>query len=213
MDHIRPANGSADVCSMLTALSKWLVSVIVLILSGCGGEPSLPAPIPEPQPSKVNAPDLGESIFYTPDGKRRETPLPADPSVTKSPPRKTITPGKNRSDSSDGLGKTIKTSVGTRISNVTLHNEAGRAIYRGSIDLKPTLDRIRKGQRNLHRNDGAVFQNREGRLPQKRAGYYHEYVVPTPGVSGPGPQRLIVGSASEYYYTSDHYKSFQRIRP
>ncbi len=46
--------------------------------------------------------------------------------------------------------------------------------------------------------------SREGRSP----GYYREYVRPTPGVSGPGPQRIVVGRGGEMYYTSDHYQTF-----
>nr|EKW6799036.1 hypothetical protein [Pseudomonas aeruginosa] len=32
-------------------------------------------------------------------------------------------------------------------------------------------------------------------LPVKPAGYYTEYVHPTPGVTGPGAQRIVVGKA------------------
>jgi guanyl-specific ribonuclease Sa len=225
MDQKLPANGSADVARMLDGWSKWLVLVVMLILAGCGAGPSPSTPVPETKPSAVIAPDLGESIRFTPDSKRHEESMGADSSVVDSPPRETITPGKNgskrpapdgknsktRSESSAGLSKNTST-IGTRISNVTLHNEARRVIYSGPIDLQPTLDRIKAGTRNQHRNDGAVFQNREGILPRKRTGYYHEYVVPTPRESGPGPQRLIVGSSGEVYYTSDHYKSFQRVK-
>lgn len=97
------------------------------------------------------------------------------------------------------------------IQHVTLKNQDGRVIYQGPIDLQPTLDRIEKGERNQHRNDGSVFQNREGKLARKPSGYYHEYVVPTPDQHGPGPQRLILGKGGEVYYTSDHYRSFKKI--
>ncbi len=97
------------------------------------------------------------------------------------------------------------------IQQVTLKNQDGRVIYQGPIDLQLTIDRIEKGERNQHRNDGTVFQNREGKLARKPAGYYHEYVVPTPDQHGPGPQRLILGNGGEVYYTSDHYRSFKKI--
>jgi filamentous hemagglutinin len=45
-------------------------------------------------------------------------------------------------------------------------------------------------------------------LPAKPAGFYKEYVVPTPGVKGPGPQRIVAGSDGKMYYTPDHYDSF-----
>lgn len=62
-------------------------------------------------------------------------------------------------------------------------------------------------------NDGVVFQNREGILPAKASGYYHEYTVPTPGSSTRGARRIVTGgtpltSPPAYYYTGDHYGSF-----
>lgn len=59
-----------------------------------------------------------------------------------------------------------------------------------------------------HKNDGSVFQNKEGLLPSQPAGYYREWVHPTPGVNGPGPQRVITGGGGELYYTPDHYRTF-----
>lgn len=78
-------------------------------------------------------------------------------------------------------------------------------------DLKDTLDRIAKGQKFPHRNDGAVFGNREGLLPAQPHGYYREYVHPTPGVGGPGGQRVVVGHGGEVYFTQDHYQTFTRV--
>jgi guanyl-specific ribonuclease Sa len=62
-----------------------------------------------------------------------------------------------------------------------------------------------------HRNDGAEFQNRERRLPKRPAGYYREWVHPTPGLGGPGPQRIVTGGEGEIYYTPDHYRTFERL--
>jgi filamentous hemagglutinin len=50
--------------------------------------------------------------------------------------------------------------------------------------------------------------NREGLLPKQGPGYYQEFVHPTPGVSGVGPQRIVRGQGGELYYTPDHYKTF-----
>lgn len=58
------------------------------------------------------------------------------------------------------------------------------------------------------KNDGVVFQNREGILPSCASGYYHEYTVITPGSSTRGARRIITGGAGEYFYTGDHYASF-----
>ncbi|MEM1062560.1 MAG: ribonuclease domain-containing protein, partial [Planctomycetota bacterium] len=86
-----------------------------------------------------------------------------------------------------------------------------RVIYTGPVDLSDTLARIALKRRFPHNNDGSVFQNRERRLPQRRAGHYREYVHPTDGVRGPGPQRLVVGAAGRVWYTGDHYDSFREI--
>lgn len=99
------------------------------------------------------------------------------------------------------------------IENQTIRDLNGKIVFKGSIDLKPTLDRIERGGTNRHRNDGTTFQNREGRLPRKSAGYYKEYVHPTHGESGPGPQRIILGRDGEVWYTPDHYKTFKQITP
>lgn len=84
----------------------------------------------------------------------------------------------------------------------------GKVVFSGTMELGPTLDRIARGEKYPHRNDGSVFGNREGRLPKKPKGWYREYVVPTPGQNGPGPQRIIVGREGEAFYTPDHYETF-----
>jgi ribonuclease T1 len=57
--------------------------------------------------------------------------------------------------------------------------------------------------------DGAVFQNREGILPDQPEGFYHEYTVPTPGSEDRGARRIVVGGSSQFFYTDDHYESFR----
>ncbi|MDT5067748.1 MAG: ribonuclease [Mycobacterium sp.] len=62
-------------------------------------------------------------------------------------------------------------------------------------------------------NDGAVFGNREGHLPNQTRGYYHEYTVTTPGAKNRSTRRIITGGAPltdprQYFYTADHYDSF-----
>lgn len=63
------------------------------------------------------------------------------------------------------------------------------------------------------RNDGVVFGNREGHLPQQAKGYYHEYTVVTPGAHNRATRRIITGGSprshpQQYFYTADHYDSF-----
>jgi ribonuclease T1 len=59
--------------------------------------------------------------------------------------------------------------------------------------------------------DGSTFGNHEGLLPGHQRGYYHEYTVFTPGSSDRGARRIITGDAGEFYWTADHYTSFERI--
>ncbi len=94
-----------------------------------------------------------------------------------------------------------------------IHDEQGRLIYEGDIDLGPVFARIAAGDRDSHRNDGTTFANREGRLPKQPRGYYTEWVVRTDGVRGVGPQRLITGRNGEAFYTPDPYETFIRVRP
>jgi guanyl-specific ribonuclease Sa len=79
-------------------------------------------------------------------------------------------------------------------------------------DVAATLARIDAGKRLEFRHDGAVFENRERRLPHKPAGYYREWVHPTPGVEGPGARRIVTGEQREAWYTRDHYETFERVR-
>ena len=84
----------------------------------------------------------------------------------------------------------------------------GGQTLKGTVDLGPTLERIESGGTFPHRNDGSIFMNREELLPAQPDGYYREFVHPTPGVSGPGPQRIIQGQAGDLYYTPNHYETF-----
>ncbi|HAH07673.1 MAG TPA: hypothetical protein DCM05_14315 [Elusimicrobia bacterium] len=77
--------------------------------------------------------------------------------------------------------------------------------------------------------DGVVFKNKEGRLPPKDLGYYHEYTVLPPAgatrtitvgdqefeISPPqgtrGAERLIIGGGEVAYYSPDHYKTFIQL--
>lgn len=80
---------------------------------------------------------------------------------------------------------------------------------------KEALDTLKLVQRSgpfPFAKDGAVFGNREGRLPKQARGYYHEYTVKTPGERTRGARRIVAGKGGEFYYTEDHYNSFRRIR-
>lgn len=100
------------------------------------------------------------------------------------------------------------------VSGVSILDRRTGRVLQGTVDLDPTLQRIESGGAYPHARDGSVFENRtvKGRLvpelPEHPYGYYREYVHPTPGVQGPGPQRIVVGQRGELYYTSDHYRTF-----
>jgi ribonuclease T1 len=80
------------------------------------------------------------------------------------------------------------------------------------IEAQRTIKLInRGGPFPFPRKDGTVFGNFERRLPAASRGTYHEYTVPTPGISSRGAQRIITGRSVKYY-TPDHYQSFQQVR-
>ncbi|WP_424918146.1 ribonuclease domain-containing protein [Streptomyces sp. wa1064] len=75
-----------------------------------------------------------------------------------------------------------------------------------------TLDLIEQGGPFPFEQDGTVFQNREGLLPGRSTGYYHEYTVITPGSDTRGARRIVTGEqVEEDYYTADHYASFDLV--
>lgn len=74
-----------------------------------------------------------------------------------------------------------------------------------------TLDLIDQGGPYPYPQDGGVFQNREGLLPQQSTGYYHEYTVKTPGSPTRGARRIVTGNTQQDYYTADHYASFDLV--
>jgi guanyl-specific ribonuclease Sa len=98
------------------------------------------------------------------------------------------------------------------VNGVTVVDRQTGAVFNGTVDLQSTFDRIAAGATGLSKNDGSVFRNGQGLLPQKSPGYYTEYVVPTPGINGPGPQRIVTGQSGEMFYTPDHYRTFIPVK-
>lgn len=82
-------------------------------------------------------------------------------------------------------------------------------------EARNTIFLIQRGGPFTHPQDGSVFGNREGHLPRKPRGWYHEYTVETPGLSHRGTRRIITGGKppQDWYYTSDHYDSFRAFEP
>ena len=82
-------------------------------------------------------------------------------------------------------------------------------------EARATVRAISRGGPFPHRQDGAVFQNRERLLPVRPRGHYREYTVPTPGSRDRGARRIVTGGEppATWYYTADHYRSFRGFTP
>lgn len=131
--------------------------------------------------------------WWSSQGTRESLPAPSTPTdTTATAPvandRATPTPGTGGSDIADN--------------DPSLPAEA-----------QETLRLIQAGGPFPYDRDGVVFGNFEGRLPKQRRGYYHEYTVPTPGLSHRGARRIVTGGEPprEFWYTDDHYESFRRV--
>jgi ribonuclease T1 len=110
----------------------------------------------------------------------------------------------------------ISDSTTTSRSSPPIQTPVGTLIPSISIDKLPpeasqTIQLIKRGGRFPYRQDGTVFGNRERRLPVAPYRTYHEYTVPTPGLQTRGARRIITAPRSVYYYTGDHYRSFQQV--
>lgn len=87
---------------------------------------------------------------------------------------------------------------------------------------------IYKGAHLPYAQDGAVFTNKEGRLPAQPRGFYKEYTLLTgnaphtvviggttyqvaPDLSARGSERIIIGGGEKIYYTPDHYARFIQL--
>ena len=152
-----------------------------------------PVPAPASRPTgTAEAPRTQEPV-----SRPAESAAPAEVSRRSAAPR-----GASRDD-----------ARGLVMRDQRIHDEQGRLVYQGDVDLGPVFARIAAGERDSHRNDGTTFGNREGRLPRQPRGYYTEWVVRTQGVRNVGPQRLITGRHGEAYYTPDHYETFVPVRP
>ena len=90
------------------------------------------------------------------------------------------------------------------------------AAYPGFLpaEAHAVLDAIADGGPYGYRQDGGVFQHREGLLPRQPRGYYREFTVETPHSRDRGARRIVTGGDPpvEYFYTDDHYRSFRRFQ-
>lgn len=196
-------------------LPPWLIiSLFAVIIIVSYWQTRSPSPV-APSDSEISRPTQTSSSTNA-TRRRTEVEEPADRSDGPTAARRVTSPIHRPIDADvtqepDDPAPAEKSSA-TRIENQTIRDLNGRVVFRGTVDLEPTLIRIESAGQGSFRHDGTTFQNRERRLPAKASGYYREYVHPTPKLDGPGPQRVIVGRDGDVWYTPDHYKSFVRVR-
>ena len=112
-----------------------------------------------------------------------------------------------------GIGAGAK-AVGKSTNNTTNQDvKSNRNLPFGDTErlseINKTLDRIDSGSPFPYSQDGTVFKNREGKLPN---GNYREYTVETPGSNNRGARRIVQDvDTKKTYYTDDHYNNFIQI--
>ena len=166
-----------------------LAAVALLALAGC----SRPAIAPAPRATTA-APAHVEPTAAP--ARVEPTAAPARVEPTAAPTRK---PAATRTPS-------VKPTPGKAASGLPTI-----AFDRLPAEARETIRLIQRGGPFPYRQDGIVFQNREGLLPRKPSGYYHEYTVKTPGSADRGARRIVAGEQGELYYTDDHYASFKQV--
>jgi len=208
---------------IIPLLTSWklvllLIVVALVVQYSRGLQPAKPvARPPESQARQTAEPKTqveteDHQITEESQPEQRQTPRKSDSTTAHSNKSHSTSQSPSGSPPSGWLDLSNLSDEQMQMDKVVLKDLDGKVIYRGSVNLKPTLQRIDRGKKLPFPNDGAIFGNRERRLPQQTRNYYHEWVHPTQGLSGPGPQRIVTGEQREIFYTSDHYKSFHKVR-
>ncbi len=204
---------------LIPLLGSWKL-VLVLIaaaafvryaggLGGGAAGKAKPAGVEAPQESREPNEPASKPVVPADEGAKEESRSSTSNESENDPGD---SEGSTRGEDSGVLGIADLSDEKMRVPGMVIEDQEGKVLYRGTVDLKPTLVRIDQGKRLSYRNDGSVFQNRERRIPREASGHYREWVHPTKGFSGPGPQRVVTGKNREIYYTPDHYDSFVKIR-
>jgi ribonuclease T1 len=128
-------------------------------------------------------------------------PAATQPAVTSSNARTTV-----------ASRQSSRTTTATITSPITTPSGVDTIVASAlPSQARDTLALIAAGGPYPYKQDGVVWENREGRLPKQKRGYYHEYTVVTPGSPDRGARRIITGADGAHYYTADHYGSFKLV--
>jgi ribonuclease T1 len=184
-----PYRRSVGIKQMVMACLSMVLLVIAVASCGSGGASSDSNGQVNPSPDAISQPRASRTISIN---GNSSTPTPAVRS-TRTP---TARPGRSATPAPK-----VKPKSG-------LPTIRYQDLPRQAQD---TIRLIDKGGPFPFDRDGITFQNREGILPKKPNGYYHEYTVITPGSSDRGARRIIAGDLGELYYTDDHYDSFREV--
>lgn len=178
-----------------------LAALLILALGLATLALTRPLP-PAPTPAAAARPTATQPAPQTTAVAPAPTPGPS-PALTPDPSPKV------------GGGVGVGTTAGGLAIATPRPNDRMRTIRLDQLpaEAHDTLRLIAAGGPFPYHQDGAVFENREGRLPRQPAGYYREYTVVTPGSADRGARRLVRGHQGELYYTDDHYNSFRRVIP
>ena len=189
----------------------WAVALLLLLLTSVLGACTAGAPAPDSAgapatPALASTAVRQAGLTATPTPSRR-----ADVTPTRTPKRRlaatataTFTPVRSTT-----VAPTPRRASATPA--VALSGLPTISYDRLPAQAWETIALIQSGGPFPYRQDGAVFQNRERRLPAKPSGYYHEYTVVTPGSHDRGARRIVSGKQGELYYTDDHYDSFKQV--
>jgi ribonuclease len=111
--------------------------------------------------------------------------------------------------------KLVPTTAGA-IASTSVVN-FGTTVYKGSLNVANTLNRIRLNGKSVDANDGSSYSNANHQLP---TGTWYEFVVdPKTGtdhnfgskIAFPGPMRLLISSNGMVYFSGDHYATFSLV--
>ncbi len=120
-------------------------------------------------------------------------------------PEAALSPRAPLEPSTSGLDETALRALG----DPTLAEQIRRVVASLDATGRPPEGVAQGGRRGGTRG---AFQNAEGRLPRRAPGYYVESDVWPRGLAGRGALRLVCGRDHDVYFTSDHYRSFVRLR-